>query len=65
MINLHLHCTAVKSIVLGQRFQLCIKNLFMTLLVLCVLFLFCGTVILKSVFMLLETEETKNISLSL
>ena len=27
MPNLHLHCTAVQSIALGQRFQLCIKKL--------------------------------------
>ena len=27
MLNLHLHCTAVQSIALGQRFQLCIKKL--------------------------------------
>ena len=46
MLNLHLHCTAVQSIALGQWFQLCIKNLFITVLVLCVLFLFGGTVIL-------------------
>ena len=46
MINLHLHFTAVQSIALGQWFQLCIKNLFITVLVLCVLFVFCGTIIL-------------------
>ena len=37
MINLHLHCTAVESIALGQWFQLSLNNLFLTLLVLCVL----------------------------
>ena len=45
IINLHLHCTAVQSIALGQWFQLCIKNLSITVLVLCVLFVFCGTII--------------------
>ena len=31
MINLHLHCTAVQSIALGQWFQLSPNNLFLTL----------------------------------
>ena len=31
MINLHLHCTAVQSIALGQWFQLSLNNLFLTL----------------------------------